>query len=131
VNESPYSQGATAFIRFKSAALADQYWADLFHPALYVVLLAAAHWHYTMTGSAMTITSLWRPDGIHKCFRAADVRTRQLYPLLVEQWENWINSVFQYHGAAGCRTALVHDVGRGSHMHIQVGPMESTPKWES
>ena len=114
------------------------------HPALYVVVLAAAHWHYLRVGKPVVLTHILRtrreqraiyPDrpGLrspHEFGRAADLRTRHLELQVAREWEEWINRSFPYYGRPQSATAQLHEVGsRGLHLHLQVGPREKHPPW--
>jgi len=139
------------YIHFKTDRLRDEWISGPFQPMLYVVVNTAAWWHYTEFGIAAVITSLYRPDGIHKTYRAADLRTTHISEF-AHKWEFWLNSIFPYKGKAGCNTALVHEVKKcqkcgkhfqvelvtcpdcggkgkrlGSHLHLQIGPLEPWP----
>jgi len=115
------------YLVFRTPELKGQYLSGKFHPGLYLKMNAAGFWHFENTGAQAVITSLWRQDGIHSCFRAADFRTRHIDPFLSEHWETWLNVTFKYYGKGGCQTALLHDVGLGNHLHLQVGPREPIP----
>ncbi|OGG05344.1 MAG: hypothetical protein A3F83_13210 [Candidatus Glassbacteria bacterium RIFCSPLOWO2_12_FULL_58_11] len=139
----------TPYLVFKSARLESE-WSGGgtqkgvgLHPALYVVVLAAAHWHYRTLGKPAELTCLLRtpeeqkaiyPDrrdfrSPHEFGRAADLRTLGLSPETSRLWEEWLNLTFSYRGKAGARTALVHEVhGLGEHLHLQIGPQEAAPK---
>ena len=139
------------YIRFKSVRQEKEWFggdaesagASALHPALYVLALAAAHWHYRFTGSPAVVTQILRspaeqleiyPDSParrspHEFGRAIDLRTRELEPEAARQWEQWLNAAFAYRGRSGVQTALFHEVGgRGGHLHLQVGPAESLPR---
>jgi len=139
------------YIRFKSSRQQREWFSGSggvtggagVHPALYVVALAAAHWHFRSTGRPAVATHILRHrqeqleiypgnPGLrspHEFGRALDFRTRDLEPGLAGLWEEWVNSAFSYRGREGVRTALLHAVGgRGEHLHVQVGPAESLPR---
>jgi len=135
------------YIRFKSPRQEREWFARSkeaeIHPALYVVVLAAAHWYYQRTGKPAVLTHLLRTDSEqrriypdrtayrspHEFGRAADLRTAGLEPVVARQWEEWINRTFPYSGKPGARTALIHQVGAlGEHLHVQIGPLETAPK---
>ncbi|HUU29363.1 MAG TPA: hypothetical protein VM123_16290 [archaeon] len=138
------------YIRFKSTRQEREWFEgtrgdsgrDLLHPALYVLVLAAAHWHYLRVGQPAVVTHILRtgneqrsiypgsPDrrSPHEFGRGADLRTRDLAPEMAGEWEAWINNTFPYHGKEGALTALLHQIGnRGQHLHLQVGPLEAHP----
>ena len=135
------------YIRFKSPRQQREWFArsdgSQIHPALYVIVLAAAHWYYRHTGRPAVLTHLLRTDreqrriypdragfrSPHEFGRAADLRTAGLEPSVARQWEDWINRTFPYSGKAGAPTALFHEVGAlGEHLHVQIGPLETAPK---
>jgi hypothetical protein len=113
------------------------------HPALYVAVLAAGLWHFRRTGEPALVTCLLRtreeqqaiypgrPDlrSPHEFGRAADLRTRHLPPATAREWAVWLNRTFDYLGRTGAATALIHEVGgRGTHLHLQIGPREPVPR---
>ena len=112
------------------------------HPALYVLALAAAHWHYLRVGRPAVVTNILRtrdeqrsiyPNrpshrSPHEFGRAVDLRTKDLDRETAAEWEAWINQTFGYYGKESARTALLHEIGnRGEHIHLQVGPLEQAP----
>jgi hypothetical protein len=121
------------YIRFKTPALENQ-WRDesLPHPALVVAVNLAALIYYRMTGQSATITSLYRDNdpGVHgqKPCRGADLRTHGLMGDQKAQWTGAINTAIPYQSSKPTQTAMVHDVGRGDHLHLQIGPLEPMPK---
>jgi len=113
------------------------------HPALYVVVLAAARWHYLRIGQPAVVTHLLRTAeeqrtiypgssafrSPHEFGRAVDLRTADLSDQDAREWEAWVNQAFSYQGREGLTTALLHHVGdRGEHLHLQVGPLEKIPQ---
>lgn len=127
------------YIRFKSHALKLQ-WEDgyldasgntqQFHPALYIIVLAAALKHYKLTRKPLVITSLYRPGrgSVHNYGRGVDCRTHDIDEPQMGWWERWLKETFIYHGKVGCQTAMIHDTGRGKHLHLQVGSDEKMPE---
>jgi len=130
------------YLRFDGAREKKEWFeSEQLHPALYVVVLAAALWHYRRTGKPVVITHILRtraeqrsyypddPDkrSLHEFGQAADLRTRDLDLKTVREWAEYINDTFKYFGSVGIQTALVHDIGMGRHFHIQIGPHESRP----
>ena len=131
------------YVQFKTRRIeAEWNAAGVIHPALRVVVSAAALWHWRTAGRQAVLTCALRsreeqraiyPDqperrSTHEYGRAADFRTRDLDPNMARAWEAWINSAFAYLGRAGTRTALLHEVNSlGGHLHVQVGPDETVP----
>ena len=142
---------ASPYIRFDGerekqewfeGCLANMPKARRIHPALYVMVLAAALWYYRRTGEPVVITHILRtreeqrkfyPDqpnkrSTHEFGQAADLRTRNLSFEVAQEWAEWLNLCFDYYGRLGSMTALVHEVGKhGMHFHLQVGPHEKLP----
>jgi hypothetical protein len=131
------------YLSFKDSRVEAQ-WndPDSLHPALRVIVAAAAHWHWRATGQPAVLTCLLRskeeqraiyPDSPqrrspHEYGRAADFRTRDMAKAKAEAWRDWLNRSFTYLGRAGARTALLHEVNSmGGHLHVQVGPAEPAP----
>jgi len=130
---------SSPYIRFKTPELESQ-WNEGYrdengnlnqlHPALKVLILAAAYKHFLLTGKPMVITSLYRSGrgSPHNYGRGGDGRIHDIPNPQRNWWEEWLNETFTYHGKLGCKTALIHDVGKGNHIHLQVGPKEPIPE---
>lgn len=138
----------STYLRFSDARVESEWLESLLetepelqkiHPAIYVIVTAAALWHFRRTGQPATVTHILRtnseqrliyPDdpsrrSPHEFGRAVDLRTRHLKAGESDQWHDWINRTFEYYGQKGLSTAVCHEIGgRGRHMHIQVGPAE-------
>ncbi len=140
------------YIRFKSSRIEREWFAGSnpadpipkLHPALYIVVLAAAHWYFKRTGEPAVLTGIIRtrdeqleiypdhPDrrSVHEFGRGTDIRTSGLQPVVAMEWREWIDRNFEYQSARlNLHTAWVHETGEfGEHLHIQVGPLESKPE---
>ncbi|MBW7996003.1 MAG: M15 family metallopeptidase [Candidatus Glassbacteria bacterium] len=136
---------AERYLEFKSVRQLLEWQRSETHPALQVIVLAAARWHWLAAAGPAVVTALLRTPreqkaiypassggrSPHEFGRAADLRVSALTPAQAESWADWINSAFAYRGRSGLMTALVHEVGgRGRHLHVQVGPGESSPESE-
>ena len=130
------------YLDFKTGDLRRQWRQGQLHPALRVIVTAAARWHWLATGKQAVVTSLLRTReqqrkiypsspgkrSPHEFGRAADMRVSLLHPGRAGDWARWLNEAFPYQGRTGLKTALVHEVGgRGNHIHVQVGPGETLP----
>jgi len=75
--------------------------------------------HY---GHDITVTSLIRPrttdSGVHEAGRGADVRSHDFSGVELAQLTAFINKSFPY--PRGLKTMIVHDTGKGVHIHLQV-----------
>lgn len=140
------------YIRFKSSRIEREWFAGSnsadpvpkLHPALYIVVLAAANWHYKRTGEPAVLTGIIRnrdeqlriypdkPDrrSVHEFGRGADIRITGLQPVVAMELEEWINRTFEYQSTKlSLHTAMIHEVGElGEHLHLQIGPLESKPE---
>ena len=129
---------SSPYIRFLSSRQERDWFENALHPALYVIVLIAARWHYLRTKKPAVITSLIRPDdpGVHGDGRGADLRTWELDQQGQKEWEDYLNFNFPYvfSSKKEARTAKVHEVkgedgvSKGLHLHLQVGPLEPKPK---
>jgi hypothetical protein len=131
------------YLQFKNSRIEEQWkGGGIIHPALRVIVNAAALWHWRATGRPAVLTCVLRtrqeqraiyPDqperrSPHEFGRAVDLRTRDLDQDGARAWEAWINSAFAYLGHSGARTALLHEVNSlGGHLHVQAGPSETVP----
>ena len=139
------------YIRFKSPRIEREWFAgsdssdhsSKLHPALYNIILAAAHWYYNRTGEPAILTHIIRsraeqlkiypdkPDhrSVHEFGRGVDIRTTILQPVVAMEWVEWIDKAFEYQSSRlDLHTAIIHAVGDyGEHLHIQVGPLEPSP----
>ena len=114
------------------------------HPAIYVIVLAAAHWFYRRTGKPATMTELfrWRQEqrayypkepgklSVHQLGKGGDLRTKieGLRWPVKREWESWINGAFPYLSKSAVKTAKVHHIDNGAeHLHLQAGSLEPTP----
>ena len=70
-------------------------------------------WHF---GVPPVLTSIVRPDGIHSCNRAFDVRTWDFTKEQIAKTAEFANRSFPYPGHPTC---LPHDSGHGFHLHFQ------------
>lgn len=72
------------------------------------------------------ITSLIRsdnPNSVHAYGRGADIRTRDWPDYLKQRVADAVNLVFQYDpDRPHMQCAMIHDVGQGEHLHLQVHP---------
>ncbi len=100
----------------------------LLHPqTLALVSWVASHW-WQWTGDHFTVvTSVWRPGpGIHRHYRAVDIRLRQngvggaphYDQDITDQIEREINHWWDY-GKEPYQCALVHGDGAQFHLHLQ------------
>ncbi len=133
---------AERYLDFKTGRQKREWQNQRLHPALGVIVLAAARWHWLATGESAVVTSLLRTAdeqraiypaspgrrSPHEFGRAADIRVTTLAAGQARDWACWLNETFVYSGRSGLKTALVHEVGgRGRHLHLQVGPGENIP----
>ncbi len=133
---------AERYLDFKTGRQRDEWQSPRLHPALSVIVLAAARWHWLATAEPAVVTALLRTPAEqraiyparpgrrspHEFGRAADIRVTSLADGQDEAWARWLNDAFAYSGRSGLKTALVHQVGdRGRHLHLQVGPGEDAP----
>ena len=72
----------------------------------------------------VVVTSTIRKDGVHATTRAADVGVNGMEKLERKAEARWLNWHFPRKGKY--KTALLHDVGRGMHVHIQVAGTKDT-----
>ena len=133
---------AERYLDFKTDRQRGEWQSQRLHPALSVIVLAAARWHWLATAEPAVVTGILRtpaeqraiyPAGAgrrspHEFGRAADIRVTSLADGQAEAWARWRNDTFVYSGRSGLKTALVHQVaGGGRHLHLQVGPGEDAP----
>ncbi len=133
---------AERYLDFKTGRQRDEWRSPRLHPALGVIVLAAARWHWLSCGEPAVVTAVLRTPAEqraiyparpgrrspHEFGRAADVRVTALAQGQAEAWARWLNDSFAYSGRSGLKTALVHQVaGGGRHLHLQVGPGEDAP----
>jgi hypothetical protein len=133
---------AERYLDFKTGRQRSEWQSSRLHPALGVIVLAAARWHWLAKGEPSVVTALLRtPDeqraiypaspgrrSPHEFGRAADLRVTSLAAGQAQDWAHWLNEAFAYSGRNGLKTALIHEVGgRGQHLHLQVGPGENIP----
>ena len=89
-----------------------------------MVMICEALWSRDMPPRAVVVTSIQRPkttdSGVHADWRGVDIRTRDIPNSMVDEAAQKINRTFVYGG--GFNAALVHDVGYGIHLHLQVPP---------
>jgi hypothetical protein len=112
---------------------------DIFHwHLLHPKLIELIHWVDERwwgwsSDHVLVVTSAWRRDGVHGCYRALDIRLRyggvQGAPFFSRQTqekiEREINQWWDYgkdHPITGRRypVALVHGEGDNLHLHLQV-----------
>lgn len=98
----------------------------VFNNAFYVGwhdrLVDVVEWLTGILDELPTITSTWRPGdkGVHGTdpLRAIDLRSRGYD---AKKLTDIINDHWQYDSTRpGKKVAILHDVGRGNHIHIQV-----------
>lgn len=113
-------------VYFKYKKLQNEWKKLLFkNPKLvYIVLLLCK-----ITGGQLTITNIFRTNkqqrklypgqpflrSVHEYWRGVDVRIRKDSNKGVD----FINAAIPY-GKPGLKTALIHDIGHGNHVHLQV-----------
>lgn len=119
-------------MEFKDDSVAVEWQSRRLNPRLIVIVLALAayaleRWHVTIT-----ITDIYRPktndSGVHAVWRGVDVRTRDWTPEMSLDILRWLNESFCYDESRPEKmVAMIHDVGQGVHLHLQVS--YRTGKW--
>lgn len=77
----------------------------------------------------LCVTSTIRKDGVHATTRAADVGVNGLSSVQRTIEAGWLCHHFPRKGKY--RTALLHDVGKGMHIHIQVAGTKDSEYFEA
>lgn len=70
------------------------------------------------------LTKKWM--SVHQCGRGADIGVANLKN--PQQITKWLNDNFQYSKRTFKPTAILEDLGCGTHIHIQVSPSETSIK---
>jgi hypothetical protein len=122
---------AEAYLEFKTQQIRAEWESGDIHPALRVIVMFAALLRYRLTGRKTTLTSLLRtgdPQSPHcaRPCRGADLRSNDLAHLTASEWAAQIKYAVPYLGDYS--TVLLHDVGQGDHLHLQVSPTEADPR---
>ena len=111
---------------FKTSKI-ERGFAKLDYRVKVILMMLDAHRDY-MGEPELCVTSTIRKDGVHATGRAADVGVNGLVKLERVSEANWLNSRFPRKGKY--KTALLHDVGRGNHIHLQVAGAKDTEYFE-
>ena len=128
---------------FKSDTVKDEFASDKLDYRLKVILYALAgfiYWHY---GKSLTITELYRTQEMqdeyykddpiyqqkkwlstHQMWRAADLSTYYFTEFEITGIKDFLDH-FEY-GDGAHNTYLIHNIGLGSHLHLQISSLEKT-----
>lgn len=106
-------------IGFKYKYLKKQ-WGTLLdkNPELVIIALSFA---YYFNETEIIITSIHRPKNkksVHAYWRGIDLRSRNLNQNKLSFFVDFINRIYPYKKGK-IKTAIVHDSGKGEHIHLQ------------
>jgi hypothetical protein len=131
-------------IEFKYPELISEFIMQI-DSRLRFILFSAAGFAYYNFGKRITLTELMRTQieqdeiyannldyqktkwqSVHQFGRGADLSIQYYTADELNQIVNYLNSQLQYNDENRFKIALVHDVGYGNHLHIQVSSSDYT-----
>ncbi|MBM3328205.1 MAG: hypothetical protein FJY67_01870 [Calditrichaeota bacterium] len=112
-------------LRFKTDEVAGEWRDGRLSLRLRAVVRFVDSWVKEQCGFDIVLTSIFRPQttdsGVHATWRGVDIRTRDWPEGVAETLAREVNQIFRYDvSRPQMKTALVHDVGQGTHLHLQV-----------
>jgi len=121
-------------IAFKTDLIREEWESGKLDKRLKGIVMMLAEYMENVYGyDPLTITSLFRPFDAknprspHPHWRGVDIRDRDMPNGVADGGVGWCNWKFKYDPKRpALRTALRHNVGQGSHIHLQV-MAESSP----